>query len=106
MRIFVGNVAWSTTEGELERLFEPYGPVDCALIVPTRVQGRPRVGFVEMPDTTEAQAAIAGLQGTVLGGQPMTIRVARQQPEKMWLSPRSHQAFTRAVAQTIVNSGP
>jgi RNA recognition motif-containing protein len=87
MRIFVGNLPWSTTEEALERLFEPYGLVDSARIAPASVGSGARVGFVEMPDTTEAQAAIAGLQGTVLGAQQVTIRAARQQPEKMWLFP-------------------
>jgi hypothetical protein len=40
-----------------------------------------------MPDMTEARAAIAGLQGTMLGAQQVTIRASRQQPQKMWLSP-------------------
>ena len=68
-------------------MFEPYGLVDSAQIAPASGGRGARVGFVEMPDTTEAQAAIAGLQGTVLGAQLVTIRAARQQPEKMWLSP-------------------
>jgi len=84
MRIFIGNLAWSTTEGELERLFEPYGLVDRAQIAPASEPRRIRVGFVVMPNPTEAQAAIAGLQGTVLGGQRVTIRVARQQPKGVW----------------------
>jgi RNA recognition motif-containing protein len=87
MRIFVGNLPWSTTEEELERLFEPYGLVDRAQIAPASGRSRARVGFVEMPDTIEAQAAIAGLHGTVLGAQQVTIRASRQQPQKMWLSP-------------------
>jgi RNA recognition motif-containing protein len=87
MRIFVGHLPWSTTEEELERLFEPYGLVDSARIAPASVGRGARVGFVEMRDTTEAQAAIVGLQGTVLGAQQVTIREARQQLEKIWLSP-------------------
>ena len=87
MRIFVGNLPWSTTEEALERLFAPYGPVDSTQIAPARMGSGARVGFVEMPETTEAQAAIAGLQGTILGAQQVTIRAARHQQEKMWLSP-------------------
>src|SRR2546430_34538 len=62
MRIFVGNLAFTTTEEELERLFEPYGIVDRAQIVTDRETGRSRgFGFVEMPDATEAQAAVVYL---------------------------------------------
>jgi RNA recognition motif-containing protein len=83
MRIFVGNLAWATTEDELERLFEPYGIVDRAQIVTDRDTGRSRgFGFVEMPDATEAQAAIDGLNGTSLGGRPLTVNEARQREER------------------------
>ena len=83
MRIFVGNLAWSTTKDELEQLFESYGIVDRAQIVTDRETGRSRgFGFVEMPDSTEAQAAIAGLNGTSQGGRPLTVNEARQREER------------------------
>jgi RNA recognition motif-containing protein len=83
MRIFVGNLAWSTTEDELSQLFESYGIVDRAQIVTDRETGRSRgFGFVEMPDATEAQAAIAGLNGTSQGGRPLTVNEARQREER------------------------
>jgi len=70
MRIFVGNLAWSTTEDELRDLFEAYGNVERAQIMTDRETGRARgFGFVEMPDATEARAAIAGLNGTSQGGR-------------------------------------
>jgi len=47
----------------LERLFASYGLVDSTQIAPAGMGSGARVGFVEMPDTTEARAAIAGLQG-------------------------------------------
>jgi RNA recognition motif-containing protein len=64
MRIFVGNLPWSTTEEALARLFAPYGLVASTQIAPASMGSGARVGFVEMPDMTEARAAIAGLQGT------------------------------------------
>jgi RNA recognition motif-containing protein len=79
MRIFVGNLAWATTEEELGQLFHPYGEVDRVQIVTDRATGRSRgFGFVEMPDATEAQAAIDGLNGTSLGGRQLTVNEARQ----------------------------
>jgi RNA recognition motif-containing protein len=66
MRIFVVNIAFTTTEEELRELFESYGIVDRAQIMTDRDTGRSRgFGFVEMPDATEAQAAIDGLNPTV-----------------------------------------
>jgi RNA recognition motif-containing protein len=79
MRIFVGNLAFTTTEAELEQLFETYGIVDRAQIITDRDTGRSRgFGFVEMPDTAQAQAAIEGLNGTSLGGRTLTVNEARQ----------------------------
>jgi cold-inducible RNA-binding protein len=79
MRIFVANLTWSTTEEELSQLFESYGIVDRAQIITDRETGRSRgFGFVEMPNGSEAQAAIAGLNGTSLGGRALTVNEARQ----------------------------
>src|SRR5215468_10736505 len=65
MNIFVGNLNWETTEDELEGLFVPYGTVDRVQIITDRDTGRSRgFGFVEMPDSSEAQAAIEALNGT------------------------------------------
>jgi cold-inducible RNA-binding protein len=83
MRIFVGNLAWTTTEDELEQLFAPYGRVDRAEIITDRYTGRSRgFGFVDMPDAREAQAAIDGLGGTSVGGRPLTVNEARQRDER------------------------
>jgi cold-inducible RNA-binding protein len=83
MRIFIGNLAFATTEEELGQLFEPYGTVERVQIVTDRETGRSRgFGFVEMPDAAEAQAAIAGLNGTSLGGRPLTVNEARQREER------------------------
>jgi RNA recognition motif-containing protein len=55
----------------------PYGIIDRVRIVQSRMTGRSRgFGFVEMPDATEAQAAIEGLQGATLGGRTLTITAA------------------------------
>ena len=83
MNIFVGNLNWETTEDELEQLFAPYGTVERVQIVTDRATGRPRgFGFVEMPNRTEAQAAIADLNGTSLGGRSLTVNEARQREDR------------------------
>jgi hypothetical protein len=89
MRICVANLAFTTTEEELKQLFEPHGIVNRTQIITDRETGRSRgFGFVEMPDATEAQAAIAGLNGTALGGQTLTVNEARSQldPLTLWLN--------------------
>jgi len=83
MRIFVANIAFTTTEDELSQLFESYGIVDRAQIMTDRDTGRSRgFGFVEMPDATEAQAAIDGLHGTSLGGRMLTVNEVRPREER------------------------
>ena len=78
MRIFVGNLAYTTTDAELRHLFEPYGEVRHARILVDRKTGRSRsFGFVEMPDTTQAQAAMAGLNRRRLGGRTLIVNEAR-----------------------------
>jgi RNA recognition motif-containing protein len=62
MNIFVGNLAFTATVDEVRQLFEAYGDVASVQLLTDRETGRPRgYGFVEMPDATQAQAAIAGL---------------------------------------------
>jgi RNA recognition motif-containing protein len=77
MNIFVGNLAWSTTEEDLAQLFHPYGGIASVRIVTYKDSGRSRgFAFVEMPDNTEAQAAIARLNGTSIEGRPLTVKEA------------------------------
>ena len=83
MTIFIGNLYWETTEDELEALFVPYGTVERVQILLDRVTGRSRgFGFVEMPNATEAQAAIANLNGASLGGRTLTVSEARPREER------------------------
>ena len=78
MRIFIGNVAFSTSEFDLEELFGRLGRVTGARIATDRDTGRSRgFAFVDMPDTAEAQAAIDALHGSLFGGRPLTVNEAR-----------------------------
>ena len=83
VNIFVGNLAFTTTEQTLRDLFASYGTVDTVRIMTDRETGRPRgFGFVEMPDDTAARAAIAGLQGHALDGRALTVNEARPREER------------------------
>jgi RNA recognition motif-containing protein len=78
MNIFIGNLPFTTTEDELALMFDAYGIVDRVQIATVRETGRSRgFGFVEMPNTAEAQAAIDGLHGTSLGGRLLTVSEAQ-----------------------------
>jgi RNA recognition motif-containing protein len=77
MQIFVGNLAYTVTTYELREAFEAYGVVDRVQIPLDPTTGSSRgYGFVQMPDEAEAQAAIAGLDGTRLGPRPVRVSAA------------------------------
>jgi RNA recognition motif-containing protein len=83
MEIFVGNLAYTATDQDVRQLFEPYGAVERVHIPQDRETGRPRgFGFVTMPDTTEARAAIDGLQGATLGGRALSVNEARPREDR------------------------
>ena len=83
MNIFVGNLAFTTTDEELRALFEAYGSVETVRIMTDRDTGRSRgFGFVEMPDDPAGERAIEALNGTSLGGRGLTVNEARPRQER------------------------
>ncbi len=83
MRIYVGNIAFETTEQNLSEVFEVHGQVDEVSVVRDRDTGRSRgFAFVEMPSSDEAQAAIAALNGQELSGRTVTVNEARPRQDR------------------------
>ena len=83
MNIYVGNMAFGTTETELRDLFAEFGTVDKVSVVTDRDTGRPRgFAFVEMPTQAEGEAAIKGLNGKEVGGRQLTVNMARPREER------------------------
>lgn len=82
MRIYVGNLSYDVTEDELKNQFTPFGEVTSASIPVDRDSGRPKgFGFVDMPKQSEAEAAIANLNGKPFKGRPLTVNEARPRTE-------------------------
>ncbi len=82
MNIYVGNLPYNATEDELKQAFEGYGRVDSARIIVDKYTDQSKgFGFVEMPDSGEAQAAISGLDGKDMGGRPLRVNEARPKAE-------------------------
>jgi|WetSurMetagenome_2_1015567.scaffolds.fasta_scaffold145717_1 cold-inducible RNA-binding protein len=82
MKIYVGNLANSVTDQELNDLFIAYGAVTSAKIIKDKFSGQSRgFGFVEMGDE-EAQAAISGLNGADVKGQAIRVSEARPPQER------------------------
>jgi RNA recognition motif-containing protein len=81
--LYVGNLPHSTTEAELRNLFEAHGPVEKITLVTDRDTGQSRgFGFVEMANASEADKAIAALNGTDLGGRTLTINEAKPKTDR------------------------
>ena len=78
MNIYVGNLAFEVTDEDLEAAFRNHGEVSSARVISDRYSGRSRgFGFVEMPNKSEAEAAIQGLNGTELKGRSVTVNEAK-----------------------------
>jgi RNA recognition motif-containing protein len=82
-RLYVGNLAYTTTNNDLETLFAPFGDVRNAQVVMDFATGRSKgFGFVEMNSDSEAQAAITGLNDQDFNGRPLTVNEARPREER------------------------
>ncbi|HUQ51391.1 MAG TPA: RNA-binding protein [Gammaproteobacteria bacterium] len=78
MNIYVGNLSYGMSEDELRNAFGEYGEVSSVKILMDRETGRSRgFGFVEMPNNSEAEKAIAQLNGKDVGGRALRINEAR-----------------------------
>ena len=78
-KLYVGNLPFQTTEEDLSDLFSQAGNVESVRIITDRDTGRSRgFGFVEMGDE-DADKAVESLNGTEMGGRPLTVNEARPQ---------------------------
>ena len=81
-KLYVGNLGYGVTDGDLEKMFAPHGTVESAQIIMDRDTGRSKgFGFVEMKTDQEAQAAIAAMNGKEVGGRNLTVNEARPKTE-------------------------
>ncbi len=82
-KLYVGNLTYDTTDGDLEQMFAAHGTVESAQIIMDRDTGRSKgFGFVEMKSDQEAQAAIQALNGQDRGGRALTVNEARPREER------------------------
>jgi RNA recognition motif-containing protein len=81
-KLYVGNLGYDVTEGDLSQMFAQYGTVESTAIIMDKGTGRSKgFGFVEMSSDAEAQAAIAGLNGQENSGRALTVNEAKPRPE-------------------------
>ena len=81
-RIYVGNLSYQTTEGDLSTLFEQVGQVDSVNVITDRDTGRSKgFAFVEM-GAEDAEKAIAQFNGQEINGRALTVNAARPREER------------------------
>jgi RNA recognition motif-containing protein len=82
-KLYVGNLSYDTTDSALEQMFAEFGTVQSAQVIMDRDTGRSKgFGFVEMGSDSEAQAAIAGLSGKMVGGRSLTVNEAKPREDR------------------------
>ena len=81
MDIYVGNLPYSVTDGELQDLFAQFGEVTSARVISDRETGRAKgFGFVEMRDSADANKAIEALNGTDMNGRALRVNESQPKP--------------------------
>jgi RNA recognition motif-containing protein len=82
-KLFVGSLAWATTDDSLKDFFSGAGTVVSASVIMDRESGRSKgFGFVEMSSDEEAKAAVEQLNGKDLDGRPVVVNEARPREER------------------------
>ena len=78
-KLFVGGIAWATSDEGLREAFEAFGDVTEAKIITDRETGRSRgFGFVTFTTSEAAEAAIEGMNGQSLDGRTLIVNEARE----------------------------
>lgn len=82
-KLFIGSLAWGTTDDSLKEFFGQAGTVVSASVIVDRETNRSKgFGFVEMSSDEEAKAAIDQLNGKELDGRPIVVNEARPREER------------------------
>ena len=83
MNIYIGNLAYSVTEAELEEAFAQYGEVTSAKLILDKFSGQSKgFGFVEMADEQDARNAIEQINGSAIKGRNVKVNEARPREDK------------------------
>lgn len=91
VKLYVGGLAWATTDESLEKAFSRFGKIESARVVSDRESGRSRgFGFVEFESNDDAQNAISEMNGTELDGRSITVNEARPMEEGGARKPRGN----------------
>jgi cold-inducible RNA-binding protein len=83
MKLYVGNLSYSTNQDTLYNEFGAHGNVEEVAVITDRETGRPRgFAFVTMNNDQEARAAIEALNGAEVDGRTITVNEARPKTDR------------------------
>jgi RNA recognition motif-containing protein len=83
VKLYVGNLSYSTTEEELRELFSQAGNVASVAVIKDRDTGQSKgFGFIEMTTQAEAQTAISKFNSYKMGERALTVNLARPKEER------------------------
>ena len=83
VKLYVGNLPYSTTDEDLRELFSEYGTIVSTAVISDRDTGRSKgFGFVELEDDAQAKAAIEALNGKDMNGRALVVNEARPREER------------------------
>lgn len=83
MKLYVGNISFTTTAQDLEQIFGEIGTVQSANLIEDRETGRSRgFGFVEMSSREEGENAIAQFNGKEIDGRTLTVNEAKPREDR------------------------
>ena len=83
MEIYVGSLPYTVTEDDLKEAFTAFGEVSSVRLVSDKLSGKSKgFGFVEMPNSSEAEAAITALNGSSFKGRDIKVNQAKPKEER------------------------
>ncbi|MEJ2333358.1 MAG: RNA-binding protein [Desulfobulbaceae bacterium] len=83
MNIYIGQLPYSVTEEELREMFLQFGEVSSLNLIMDRYSGQSKgFGFIEMPNNSEADQAIKGLNKSMLKGREIKVNQAEERRKK------------------------
>ena len=105
--LFVGNLSFQTTEGDLRNMFATFGQVSRVHIATDRETGQARgFAFVEMANDAEATKAMTDLNGKEVNGRALRVNEATPRPERGAPGAGGRPSFNRSSGPGAGRSGP
>ncbi len=105
--LFVGNLSFQTTEGDLRNMFATFGQVSRVHIATDRETGQARgFAFVEMANDAEATKAMTDLNGKEVNGRALRVNEATPRPERGAPGAGGRPSSNRASGPSAGRSGP